>query len=452
MGQGGEASQGQAEEIVAATPRAEWNDEMKIRPVKGTRDFYPDAMRLRNWITDAWRRVSLRNGFEEYDSPIFEYLDLFTAKSGEEIAGQLFSLTDRGGRNLAIRPEITPSLARMVNAKINALPRPVKWFSIPRVCRAENPQKGRLREFFQWNIDVIGTDAILADAECIFVCVDFLRELGLGADDVSVRIGSRALTVAALEAMGIRGAAIDPVLPILDKRPKVNEEEFLRLAREAGLDDEQIAAIGRFQDAQDVESAVEAAGSGPEATKAGADLAELLQTLARLGVSDCCRLDLGIVRGLAYYTGIVYEVFDSENSLRALAGGGRYDNLLEILGGPKVGATGFGMGDVVLGILLEEKGKVPQAARSQSLDFFVIDGDEGAWDATIEVVGALRARGLAADFSYARRSVGKQLKDANRRGARRAAIVRADGVSVKDMGSGEQIDMTLDTFLKTPTG
>ena len=157
---------------------------MKIIPVKGTRDFYPAEMRLRNWIVQTWRTVSLRNGFEEYDAPILEYLDLLTIKSGDEIAQQLFSFTDRGGRNLAIRPEITPSLARMVNAKINSLPRPIKWFSVPRLCRAENPQKGRLREFFQWNVDIIGPDSVLADAECIFTAVDFLREVGLSGDDI----------------------------------------------------------------------------------------------------------------------------------------------------------------------------------------------------------------------------------------------------------------------------
>ena len=154
------------------------NERKKFQSVKGTRDFYPDEMRIRNYITDAWRRVSLRNGFEEYDAPIFEYLDLFTVKSGEEIAEQLFNFTDRGGRSLAIRPEITPSLARMVAAKINSLPRPIKWFSIPRLCRAERPQRGRLREFFQWNIDIIGSDAVLADAESIFTAIDYLRSTG----------------------------------------------------------------------------------------------------------------------------------------------------------------------------------------------------------------------------------------------------------------------------------
>lgn len=447
----------------------------KIISVKGTRDFYPEQMRFRNWIVDTWRRVSLRNGFEEYDAPIFEYLDLFTIKSGDEIASQLFNFTDRGGRNLAIRPEITPSLARMVNAKINTLPRPIKWFSLPRLCRAENPQKGRLREFFQWNVDVIGADSVLADAECIFTAVDFLREVGLTSDEIQVRIGSRVLTVAALKLAGVPVDKIDTVLPVLDKRPKISEEAFDELAAKAGLDNEQIAAIRRFQDVGSIDEIAQAVGEqGGEAaehlknlpqpsidfgidfgddSKNGVsehlkNLRQLMRLLKQMGVSDYCRLDMRIVRGLAYYTGIVYEIFDAGKSLRAIAGGGRYDNLLEVLGGPKVGATGFGMGDVVLGILLEEKGKVPDFVRSRRLDYFVIDGQDGTHQSALQVVGDLRQKGHSADFSYARRSVGKQLKEANKRGAKKVVIVRADGITLKDMSAGEQSDMSLEAFLK----
>ena len=423
---------------------------MKIQPVKGTRDFYPDAMRLRNWIADAWRRVSLRNGFEEYDAPIFEYLDLFTIKSGEEIAEQLFNFTDRGGRNLAIRPEITPSLARMVNAKINALPRPIKWFSLPRLCRAENPQKGRLREFFQWNVDVIGSDDVLADAECIFVAVDFLREVGLAPQDVQVRIGSRPLTIAVLAAVGVSEENTDAALAILDKRAKVSDEDFARLAGEGGLTGEQIEAICRFQDCRSVE-AVRDAMSGADGAVDDVDALERLMTcLGAMGVAEYCTLDLRIVRGLAYYTGIVYEVFDAAQSLRAVAGGGRYDNLLQILGGPQVGATGFGMGDVVLGILLEEKGKVPADVLTRSVDFFVIDGEDAEIGSVMKVLGELRSKGFSAEMSYKRQAVGKQLKAANRLGARRAVIVRPEGVTVKDMAGGEQQDVPLDTFLADP--
>src|SRR4030043_167856 len=176
---------------------------MKIPPVKGTRDFYPPDMAIRNFIVDGWKKVSLRNGFEEYEGPIFEYLKMYQIKSGQEIAEQLFSFKDRGDRDLAIRPEITPTLARMVNQRINALPKPIKWFSVPRLCRAERPQKGRLREFFQWNIDIIGEDSVLADAEVIFATVDYLRETGLTPKDIKVKISSRKLLGAILRGIGI---------------------------------------------------------------------------------------------------------------------------------------------------------------------------------------------------------------------------------------------------------
>ena len=421
---------------------------MEFQGVKGTRDFYPDLMRTRNWIVDAWRRVSLRNGFEEYDSPIFEYLDLFTVKSGQEIAEQLFHFTDRGGRSLAIRPEITPSLARMVNAKINSLPRPIKWFSVPRLCRAENPQRGRLREFFQWNVDVLGSDSILADAECIFVAVDFLREVGLTSRDVCVRIGSRPLTIAALAAAGVGEGLFETALAVLDKRARLTEEEFGVLAREAGLTDPQIEAVGRFQDCPDVEALREHFAGRDAVADALDDLEKLRATLAALGVADYCQLDLRIVRGLAYYTGVVYEVFDRGETLRAVAGGGRYDHLLEVLGGPVLGATGFGMGDVVLGILLEAKGKLPDEGRQ--LDFFVIDDNPEEFDRAMKVVGDLRKARFSADFSYKRQAIGKQLKTANRRGAVRAVIVHGDRVSVKDLATGDQTDRPLAEFLQSP--
>ena len=424
---------------------------MKFRPVKGTRDFYPDQMRLRNWICDAWRRVSLRNGFEEYDAPIFEYLDLFTIKSGEEIAEQLFSFTDRGGRSLAIRPEITPSLARMVNAKIQSLRRPIKWFSIPRLCRAENPQKGRLREFFQWNIDVIGSDDVLADAECIFVCVDFMREIGLTPQDVQIRIGSRAFTTAWLTGGGVSDDQMDKVLALLDKRPKVTDEVFTKLCMDAGLSGDLIALLNKY-----VEEAAESLqNKGPclpefsmnskALDKAFRDLTTLFVYLDKFGIDDYCTYDPRIVRGLAYYTGIVYEVFDAGNSLRAIAGGGRYDNLLEVLGGPKIGATGFGMGDVVLAILLEEKGKLPDLPGS--LEYYVIDDTPEVFEMVMKLVGALRRKNRSAEFSYPRRAVGKQLKEANKRGAKRAVIVRQDMVAVKDLETGDQEDISIAEFL-----
>ena len=417
---------------------------MDFKAVKGTRDFYPDEMALRNWLIDAWRRVSLRNGFVEFDAPVMEYLDLFRVKSGDEIVSQLFSLTDRGGRELALRPEMTPSLARMVNARINALPRPIKWFCIPRCFRAENPQKGRFREFFQWNVDVIGSDSVVADAECIATCVDLLREVGLSPDDVVVRIGSRPLTMAALRKAGVAEDDMPRALAAVDKRPKLSAEDFAKFAAESGIPAGSVEAICEFQDAPDA-SAAAAALDGEDVAEDLAQLEALMGYLGDMGAADYCRMDLRMVRGLAYYTGIVYEVFDADQSLRAVAGGGRYDNLLEVLGGPAVGATGFGMGDVVLGILLGEKGKLPDV--TARVDCFVISPG-GDVSAVLKAVGALRRAGVRADFSMRTAGVGKLLKEANRRNARYAAILEEDGrVGLKDLASGEQTDMAMDELL-----
>jgi histidyl-tRNA synthetase len=430
---------------------------MKFIPVKGTRDFYPDIMRMRNWIADAWRTASLRNGFEEYDSPIFEYLDLFTAKSGDEIASQLFNVIDRGGRNLAIRPEITPSLARMVNAKINALPRPIKWFSIPRLCRAERPQKGRLREFFQWNVDIIGPQDELADAECVLTAVDAMRQLGLTSSDVQVHYSSRELLSEVLDSLGVTGPGAAAVMAILDKRNKLPAEKFDAMLAEAVSDENSRNGILTFLDAggidPDATPAEVAANAGINAGETALAAIAKLQAfggyLKAFGIADWCRYDTGIVRGLAYYTGIVYEVMDAGESLRAIAGGGRYDNLLEVLGGPAVAASGFGMGDVVLGILLEEKQLIGDL--SGRVDLFVVDGSPDMFASVIELIGRLRACGVAAEFSYKRQNVGKQLKQADRRGARKAIILGADGAVIKDMAGGDQTACDIEAIMADPS-
>jgi histidyl-tRNA synthetase len=436
---------------------------MTFQAVKGMRDFYPDAMRLRNWIIDAWRRVSIRNGFEEFDAPMLECLDLFTAKSGPGIVGELFSLTDRGGRQLAIRAEMTPSLARMINAKVNSLPRPIKWFCVPQVCRAENPQRGRGREFFQWNVDVVGEPSVLADAECVLTAVDAMRELGLSAGDVVVRYSSRALLSAILEAFRVTAEAAAGTMAAIDKKPKVPPDVFDKMLAEAMPEPAAQDAVRRYLDLADADTQIAGATAAGVAAKLGmaenpavaaalADLAEFRKAVAGFGVADWCRFDPRIIRGLAYYTGIVYEIFDAAQSLRAVAGGGRYDNLLEALGGPAVPATGFGMGDIVLGILLEEKGKLPAAMGKPSLDAFVIAEGESDRPAALAAVAVLRRGGLAADFSYKAGAVGKQLKEANRRGARRAIILRGESVGVKDLATGRQTDLPAAAFFADPAG
>jgi len=422
---------------------------MQFQPVKGTRDFYPDEMALRNWLVGKWREVSVRNGFVEYDGPVMEYLDLFRVKSGDEIVSQLFSLTDRGGRELALRPEITPTLARMVNARINSLPRPIKWFSIPRLFRAENPQKGRQREFLQWNVDVIGSDDEIADAECIFTCVDFLREVDLAPSEVVVRIGSRPLTMAVLAAVGVVPENMDAALAVLDKREKVPPEAFAEMAAGVGIDAAELVKVCAFQDAEDLEAVAALLGSGGDVGEDIRKLEAVLTYLDLMGAGEYCRLDLRIVRGLAYYTGVVYEVFDAAGELRAIAGGGRYDNLLEVLGGPAVGATGFGMGAPVVSILLDEKGKLPDFAAR--LDCFFIDEAAELFGQVLGEVGALRRRGLSVGYSPRRQSVGKQLKQANRAKASYAAILKDEGdtVALKHLVSGKQVILSTADFDRT---
>jgi len=427
----------------------------KIPPVKGTRDFYPEDMAVRNWIMDGWRNTSLRHGFLEYDGPIFEHLQLYTVKSGQEIVEQLFSLTDRGGRDLAIRPEITPTLARMVNQRINALARPIKWFSLPRLCRAERPQKGRLREFFQWNIDIIGEDSVLADAECICTAVDYLRSVGLTPNDVVVRYSSRALLRALLlERLGFGADELDALYALLDKRAKLPPDTFAALARDKIPDEpKRTRLLDTLRDVRNVGAdALDALDCLPAET-----LRQLRSHLQQFGVADYCCFDINIVRGLAYYTGVVFEIFDKTSPLRALCGGGRYDNLLTVLGGPAVPATGFGMGDVVLEILLREKNLLPVLAAA--LDYFVIDAASNIFDfgdpCVLSVVSRLRALGFSAAFSYKRQPLAKQLSQASAAGARFAVLLGQetrdrDQVTLKNLATGRQSACDLPRFLADP--
>ena len=421
----------------------------KIAAVKGTRDFYPDIMAVRNWIVDGWKEISIRNGFVEYDSPIFEYLELYTRKSGDEIVSQLFSMTDRGGRDLAIRPEITPSLARMVNQQINALPRPVKWFSAPRLCRAERPQKGRLREFFQWNCDIVGSESILADAESIYTAVDYLRSVNLTADDIVVRISSRSMLAEVLKAMGFAEDQLNSIYVLLDKKPKVSDEAFAELAAEQIPDTNLRAKMMQLPEVKTLDD-IDALAHTDAAKETVSELRELFSCLDNMGIGEYCRFDIQIVRGLAYYTGPVFEIFDRSESLRAICGGGRYDSLLTILGGPKVPATGFGMGDVVLEILLREKGKMPEF--TSSIDYFVIDAGEDVFDRVLKLACDIRSKGKSASFSYKRQNMKKQFKQADNQHAKFAVIIgeetiERNEITVKELATGEQLSVNVDAFL-----
>jgi len=423
---------------------------MKMQPVKGTRDFYPKDMAVRNWIIDGWKEVSIRNGFEEYDGPIFEHLKMYQIKSGDEIVKQLFSLKDRGGRDLAIRPEITPTLARMVNQQINSLPKPIKWFSVPRLCRAEKPQKGRFREFFQWNIDIIGVDDVVADAEVIFTTIDYLKLAGLTKRDVKVKISSRKLLASGLQNIGIPKNKLDSLYTILDKYDKMPLDKFEEFLSGYVKDKDTAKKILDLMSIDTLSQVPDILGSNKDIEETMQELAELLDLLEKMGVKDYCDIHPGIVRGLAYYTGVVFEVHALFGELRAIAGGGRFDNLLHEFGGPSVPATGMGMGDCVLEILLKQKGLINKNVTQKKLDYFIALADKKYLKEFYEIITEIRTRNYSANFSYKQAGLSKQLKEASSQNAVKCIIIGSeieDGqIALKDMNTGKQKKIDKNTF------
>ena len=428
---------------------------MKLKPPKGTRDFYPQEQAKRRYLHDAWRRVSVRHGFSEVDGPIFESLDLYKVKSGDGIVSELFHFTDRGDRELAIRPEFTPTLARMVAAKANGLPKPIKWFCTPNLCRAEKPQRGRLREFDQWNVDMLGLDSLQADAEVIAVACDLLRELKIKPDQVKCKISHREVARAILTSLGVTEACMQDAFNLLDTKAKLPADAFIEKANAIGMNRESIdrfnALCSQPYAINAIDSMIKDAGLQDTVDSAWDSLVELDGRLTSLGLFDWCEFDLSIVRGLAYYTGTVFELHVTSGKERALGGGGRYDGLIELFGGPKMAGVGFGMGDVVLSNLLDDLG-LPATDESLRPDVFVIALNDASVDEVPRQLSRLRADGLHARASYkTTKNIGKLLKEANDCRARFAVLLELDGgivgpqslVSVKNMETGEQQDVAI---------
>jgi histidyl-tRNA synthetase len=410
----------------------------RIQTPKGTRDFYPADMRLQNHVFDGWRRVCRAFGYEEYEGPTFEHLELYVGKSGEEIVGQLYNFKDKGDRELALRPELTPTLARMVNAKGPALRKPLKWFSIPRLYRYERAQRGRLREFFQLNMDIVGCDTVAAEADLIAAVIEMLKGFGLKSDDFAVRISSRKLLSEFLTTLGIEEARKAPVYSALDKRAKIGEEAFRKLLAEEGLSTEQADRLEAFFQTKSISDL-----PMDKASESVTELNALWKSLEALGYGDFLVFDLSVVRGLAYYTGVVFEVFDKGIGLRALAGGGRYDSLLANLGGEAVSAVGFGMGDVVLAELLKEKNLLPQGR--PGVDYYLADlsPEELPRPGLLALGQRLRSRGLSVSYGLKGGKFKKQMEEANEAGAKRVLFFGSDRApegqyEVKDLATGEQ--------------
>lgn len=415
---------------------------MKIQSPPGMRDFYPEDMRLQNWLFDAWRRSSRAFGFSEYEGPIFEFLELYTLKSGAGIVSELFTFQDRGERSFAIRPEMTPTLARMVAARANALPRPIKWFSIPRMCRAEKPQRGRLREFFQWNVDVLGVTDPLADAEVIAVAVEFFRAIGLSEEEIVIRVNSRPLAAAAMASLGIGPEENERAFELIDRHDRLSEHDFIEMWDDAYGRTVSATLLTEFLADSSLESCLtRAEKSGDAGVEAATQHRRLWAHLDDLGVRAACAFDLKTVRGLAYYTGTVFEAHARQGGFRALMGGGRYDNLTGLLDGPAVPGVGFGMGDAPVIELLRELDKLP--VLDHEIDVFLIDADPHLFANMLDLAGLLRRAGLTVDFSYKRAGVGKQFKQAAARGARHAIILGDEftvrhELTVKNLSTGHQ--------------
>ena len=413
-----------------------------FQALPGFRDFYPDDFAVRAHIMRTWREVARRYGFQEYDGPPLEPLELYTEKSGPEIVQQLYNFTDKGGREVAMRPEMTPTLARMAGARAGGLRKPIKWFSIPQLFRYERQQRGRLREHFQLNLDIIGEEDSAADAELLAAAIDMLRAFGLTEQDFVARVSDRRLLRALLLHAGVPEDQLVLVYNIVDKLERDPREVIAkRLRDEAGMGDEAVERtldIFRHTDFAAVRAAYGGTeGVAPEIERMG----EIFRHLEAMGLGAFVRFDLSIVRGLAYYTGIVFELFDARGELRAICGGGRYDNLLAQVGGVSLPALGFGMGDVVLRELLSDRGLLPDAR--QTLDWYVIPVTPEQRPEVLALVHRLRDAGGSVDYAFKQQGVGKQFKNASALGARRTVVIgpdeAAEGVAVvKDMESGQE--------------
>lgn len=416
---------------------------MPSQALPGFRDFFPAELALRNHIFDAMRRVARRYAFEEYDGPPLEPLELYSDKSGEEIVAQLYSFTDKGGRAVALRPEMTPTLARMVAERANGLKKPIRWFSIPQLFRYERQQRGRLREHFQLNCDLIGEPGPLGDAEVIALAIDVMRALGLGPADVRVRVSDRRMLTVLLEETGIGAARQALAFQAIDK---LGRSEYAPRRRALEAADTPAEAIAALESLPEIRSWADLETRFPMAAGAATPLRECVAALESMGLGDFIDLDLTIVRGLAYYTGTVFELFDAQRALRAICGGGRYDDLLQRVGGVDLPALGFGMGDVVLGELLKERGLAPAAPAGT--DTFLIGATPEDRQALLAIAHELREKDFRVEYALASDKVGKQLKLADARGAGFAVLLgpdeRARGMAVlKNLRDGSQREVKL---------
>lgn len=417
-----------------------------FKSLPGFRDFYPEDCAVRNHIFKVWRQSSRLFGFEEYDAPVLEPLELFTVKSGDEIVEQLFNFQDRGERPVALRPEMTPSLARLVGARANGMIKPIKWFNIGEHFRYERPQKGRLRSFYQLNCDLFGEPGPLADAEIIALLIKCFTSFGLKQGDFCIRLSDRDLWVYFLQGWDLDDKQVQKALAIIDKMEREKEENTIKHLKEVfgeGAEKffskaKELSSIHSFEE---LKTYLKKEASNPTVHKRLDDWDELVNALKALNIFDFVKVDLGIVRGLAYYTGFVFEAFQLVGQGRALAGGGRYDYLVKKLGGPDLHAVGFAIGDVTLKDFLEQMNLVPKYVNRP--DFFAVCGGVKEREAAFGDITNLRDVGIRIEYSFKEPQIGKQLKQANQLGAKFVLIygadeLKADVVTMKELSTGKE--------------
>lgn len=403
-----------------------------ISSIKGTRDFYPEVMAVRNWLSSIIAQVSASFGYQEYDGPFLEPIELYAAKSGEELVKeQSFVFPDRGGDLITLRPELTPSLTRMIAQRQRQLVFPLRWWSFGPFWRYERPQKGRTREFFQWNADLMGVNSPAADAENIALIAAFFRSVGLTPDDVVILVNNRRLMDAQLQAAGIKGEQKPGVLRWIDRRDKLSTNDWERYGSEIGLSPSQISAMKATLENKDLWQQSEA-------------LVGMFAAARSLDISPYLRFDPGIVRGLDYYTDTVFEAQEVRGDIRrAILGGGRYDNLVADVGGEPLPGIGFAMGDVVISLILEAKGLVPANVGAYPAQVLVTVFDQERQPASLTFAAHLRQAGINTNLYPEAAKIPKQFKYADRLGIRLAVVIGPDEaaqelVTIKNLTDSSQ--------------
>ncbi len=421
------------------------NKEIPIAP-RGMRDFYPDDMAIRNAIFETWSNTARSFGFLQYDSCVVETLDLLKRKAGEEIIDQIYSFTDKSGRELALRPEMTPTLARMIASRQGSLSFPLKWFCIAQCFRYERMSRGRKREHYQWNMDIVGEESVSAEAEIIVAGITALMRLGLNQNDFKVHFNSRALMADLFASLEIQQEYYQSVFLALDKRGKISDNEVGDSLKNAGLNSGSIDKVFSILDIASLDNAVDLIGENTPAVQNAITFTELIKTY---GVSESLNFNIAVVRGLAYYTGIVFEAFDAEHKFRAIFGGGRYDTLLNEIGGTPASAVGMGFGDVVISELLADKKIVPKTtgwSSSMTIGYM----NESQRTTAIKVASAMRTRGMSTDLSTRPETAKHFFSKADKGGYAKAIYIGPDDITsgkirIKDMmNRSEQEELLAD--------